>query len=90
MPVQGTNNFEDNELFDVATEVKTFLKGNKKVLLLLGDSGMGKSLFSRALERELWENYDISNIFLGEKFGIASRNTRNFECISLPTIINVR
>ncbi|KAG0300719.1 hypothetical protein BGZ98_008958 [Dissophora globulifera] len=47
----------DGELFDLTTKVKEFLDGNKKVFLILGDSGAGKSTFNKELERELWKDY---------------------------------
>ncbi|KAF9129616.1 hypothetical protein BGW39_003981 [Mortierella sp. 14UC] len=34
-----------------------FLASNRLVLLILGDSGSGKSTFNRHLERELWKKY---------------------------------
>ncbi|KAG0298721.1 hypothetical protein BGZ98_000094, partial [Dissophora globulifera] len=37
--------------------VKEFLSSNKKVLLLWGNSGTGKSTFCKELERKLWEDY---------------------------------
>ncbi|KAF9963108.1 hypothetical protein BGZ65_005932 [Modicella reniformis] len=37
--------------------VKKFLKDEKKVFLLLGDSGAGKSTFIKVLENDLWETY---------------------------------
>jgi WD40 repeat protein len=38
-------------------KVKEFLNSEQKVFLLLGDPGAGKSTFSRALDRELWNTY---------------------------------
>ncbi|KAG0020776.1 hypothetical protein BGZ80_003616 [Entomortierella chlamydospora] len=46
------------EDFDLTFHVEEFLKGNKKVFLLLGDSGAGKSTFNRAFEITLWDKYD--------------------------------
>ncbi|KAF9569517.1 hypothetical protein EC968_002604 [Mortierella alpina] len=37
--------------------VLDFLKHDGRVLLLLGDSGAGKSTFSKELERRLWDQY---------------------------------
>ncbi|KAF9934216.1 hypothetical protein FBU30_002909 [Linnemannia zychae] len=37
--------------------VKEFLDSDRKVLLILGDSGVGKSVFSQHLEYNLWEDY---------------------------------
>ncbi|KAF9991675.1 hypothetical protein BGZ80_008972, partial [Entomortierella chlamydospora] len=36
--------------FDLTTKVQEFLASDRKVFLLLGDSGAGKSTFNRALE----------------------------------------
>ncbi|KAF8972371.1 hypothetical protein BGZ46_010142 [Entomortierella lignicola] len=49
------------EDFDLTSKVQEFLEGDKKVFLLLGDSGSGKSTFNRALETSLWQNYDKDN-----------------------------
>ncbi|KAG0020582.1 hypothetical protein BGZ80_003953 [Entomortierella chlamydospora] len=54
-------NFKATEDFDLAPKVEEFLANSKKVLLLLGDSGSGKSTFNRALETSLWENYKKSD-----------------------------
>ncbi|KAF9354185.1 hypothetical protein BGX26_007987 [Mortierella sp. AD094] len=43
--------------FDLTANVQEFLKSDKKVFLLLGDSGAGKSTFNRALETDLWDKY---------------------------------
>ena len=45
----------DATTFDLETEVDKFLSSNKKVLLLLGEAGSGKSTFVRHLTRNLWE-----------------------------------
>ncbi|KAI1296169.1 hypothetical protein EDD11_007532 [Mortierella claussenii] len=47
----------DEDLFDLSDYVKDFLRSDQKVLLLLGDSGAGKSTFNRELEWELWDEY---------------------------------
>ncbi|KAG0021100.1 hypothetical protein BGZ80_003033 [Entomortierella chlamydospora] len=43
--------------FDLTSKVQEFLESDRKVLLLLGDSGSGKSTFNRALEISLWDKY---------------------------------
>ncbi|KAF9207925.1 hypothetical protein BGZ49_010200 [Haplosporangium sp. Z 27] len=43
------------EIFDLTSNVQQFLESDKKVFLLLGDSGAGKSTFNRALETSLWK-----------------------------------
>ncbi len=47
----------DKTLFDLKAKVKEFLEGTQKVMLLLGDSGSGKSAFNRMLEKDLWRAY---------------------------------
>ncbi|KAG0233266.1 hypothetical protein BGX31_004884 [Mortierella sp. GBA43] len=48
----------DDARFPLMEKVNEFLAGNRKVFLLLGDSGAGKSTFNRALEYELWHAYN--------------------------------
>ncbi len=48
---------DDTDAFDLAEEAEAFFKGDKKVALVLGESGAGKSTFLRFLEATLWENY---------------------------------
>ncbi|KAG0009119.1 hypothetical protein BGZ80_002721 [Entomortierella chlamydospora] len=43
--------------FDLTSEVQEFFGNQKKVFLLLGDSGSGKSTFNRVLEMDLWNKY---------------------------------
>jgi len=47
----------DDTRFPLMDKVKEFLGSNQKVFLLLGDSGAGKSTFSRELEFDLWQSY---------------------------------
>ncbi|KAF9899123.1 WD_REPEATS_REGION domain-containing protein, partial [Linnemannia zychae] len=47
----------EDELFPLVDKVKEFLAGDSLVMLILGDSGAGKSTFNRYLENELWKNY---------------------------------
>jgi WD40 repeat protein len=47
----------DESRFQLMDEVKEFLASKHKVFLLLGDPGSGKSIFSRALQRDLWTDY---------------------------------
>jgi len=37
--------------------ITTFLEGRRQIMLILGDSGAGKSTFNRYLERRLWNEY---------------------------------
>jgi len=47
----------DDTRFPLMDKVKEFLGSDQKVFLLLGDSGAGKSTFSRELEFNLWQSY---------------------------------
>ncbi|KAG0293763.1 hypothetical protein BGZ96_002346 [Linnemannia gamsii] len=47
----------DDTLFSLMEKVKDFLGGDSQVILILGDSGAGKSTFNRYLEHELWQDY---------------------------------
>ncbi|KAF9910695.1 WD_REPEATS_REGION domain-containing protein [Linnemannia zychae] len=49
----------DDNLFPLMDKVKEFLVGDSLVMLILGDSGAGKSTFNRYLENELWKTYKI-------------------------------
>ncbi|KAG0009583.1 hypothetical protein BGZ80_002239 [Entomortierella chlamydospora] len=48
------------DYFDLTTDVQEFLASDKKVFLILGDSGAGKSTFNRALEINLWDDYQAN------------------------------
>jgi len=48
----------DDTRFQLMDKVKEFLRGDRRVFLLLGDSGAGKSTFSRELEFALWQSYE--------------------------------
>ncbi|GJJ69070.1 hypothetical protein EMPS_01416 [Entomortierella parvispora] len=41
-------------------QVHQFLKGKGLVMLILGDSGAGKSTFNARLEQDLWDKYTVS------------------------------
>ncbi|UUM21912.1 NACHT domain-containing protein [Mycoavidus sp. SF9855] len=47
----------DSTRFDLESKVRDFLNSDKKVLLLLGEAGSGKSTFNRHLAVSLWEAY---------------------------------
>ncbi|KAF9087474.1 hypothetical protein BGX27_002933, partial [Mortierella sp. AM989] len=51
-------NAKSDEVFKLTPRVEEFLKSDKKVFLLLGDSGAGKSTFFKTLEVSLWEKYE--------------------------------
>ncbi|KAG0205119.1 hypothetical protein BGX31_003028, partial [Mortierella sp. GBA43] len=60
IPPQAKTNLQasDDARFPLMERVKTFLGSDQQVFLLLGDSGAGKSTFSRELEFELWQEYE--------------------------------
>ncbi len=63
IPPQGKPSLQssDDKLFDLTEKVTGFLQENtKKVCLLLGNSGAGKSTFNRRLEADLWDKYKKS------------------------------
>ncbi|KAG0276647.1 hypothetical protein BGZ95_007260 [Linnemannia exigua] len=47
----------DENLFSLTDKVQDFLKSECQVMLVLGDSGAGKSTFNRHLEHRLWTEY---------------------------------
>ncbi|KAF9536998.1 hypothetical protein EC957_009057, partial [Mortierella hygrophila] len=47
----------DDNLFPLMDKVRDFIAGNTQVMLILGDSGAGKSTFNRHLEHKLWQEY---------------------------------
>jgi len=59
IPPQAKANMQasDESRFPLMDKVNEFLKSDQTVLLLLGDSGAGKSMFNRTLECELWQGY---------------------------------
>jgi len=56
---QAKSSFQlaDDARFPLMDKAKEFLESDQKVFLLLGDSGAGKSTFSRELEFRLWQSY---------------------------------
>jgi len=59
IPPQAKSSLQvaDDIRFPLMDKVEEFLESDQKVFLLLGDSGTGKSMFSRELEFELWQSY---------------------------------
>ncbi|KAG9071637.1 WD repeats region domain-containing protein [Linnemannia hyalina] len=51
----------DNSALPLMDMVREFLAGNGQVMLILGDSGAGKSTFNRHLEYQLWTNYEAGD-----------------------------
>ncbi|OAQ35077.1 hypothetical protein K457DRAFT_648064 [Linnemannia elongata AG-77] len=48
---------QDNEVFPLMDKLQEFLTSNRQVMLILGDSGAGKSTFNKHLEHHLWTEY---------------------------------
>ncbi|KAG0302867.1 WD_REPEATS_REGION domain-containing protein, partial [Linnemannia gamsii] len=48
---------QDDTLSPLMEKVREFLAGSSQVMLILGDSGAGKSTYNRHLEHKLWEEY---------------------------------
>ncbi|CAG8567742.1 13447_t:CDS:2 [Acaulospora colombiana] len=59
---RGKLDVQDTDSFSLFPKVKEFLQGPKNVLLLLGDSGAGKSTFNRFLSLKLWEGYKVGGL----------------------------
>ncbi|KAG0198228.1 WD_REPEATS_REGION domain-containing protein, partial [Mortierella sp. GBA43] len=60
IPPQAKANIQapEDARFPLMERMKTFLESDQQVFLILGDSGAGKSTFSRELEFELWQEYE--------------------------------
>ncbi|KAK3842536.1 MAG: WD40-repeat-containing domain protein [Linnemannia gamsii] len=48
---------QDDDLFPLMDKVQEYLASDRQVMLILGDSGAGKSTFNRHLEHLLWTDY---------------------------------
>ncbi|KAG9070336.1 hypothetical protein KI688_009673 [Linnemannia hyalina] len=48
---------KDEDTFPLLEKVQEFLASERQVMLILGDSGSGKSTFNRHLEHRLWIDY---------------------------------
>ncbi|KAG0214598.1 hypothetical protein BGX31_001053, partial [Mortierella sp. GBA43] len=59
IPPQAKDSLQarDEARFPLMEKVQDFLTSDRKVFLLLGDSGAGKSTFNRELEFQLWQSY---------------------------------
>ncbi|KAF9911790.1 hypothetical protein EC991_002092, partial [Linnemannia zychae] len=62
IPALGkTPDAPDYTAVPLISTVMDFLEGERQVMLIMGDSGSGKSYFLRQLEREIWANYKGNN-----------------------------
>lgn len=61
IPVRGAYRIQDPESFDLETKAREILKSDKKLLLLLGNAGGGKSTFNLFLARKLWKEHKTSD-----------------------------
>ncbi|CAO3567078.1 unnamed protein product [Mortierella alpina] len=52
-----TQQSPDSDIFALMEKVTEFLNSERQVMLILGDSGAGKSTFNRHLECALWKDY---------------------------------
>ncbi|BBE08980.1 WD40 repeat-containing protein [Mycoavidus cysteinexigens] len=57
IPAQGQETAYAQTSFILIDKVYDFLSSDKKVLLLLGEAGAGKTTFNRHLTRTLWDKY---------------------------------
>ncbi len=62
VPARGKHTQYSAESFDLDQELRNFLKSEKKVLLLLGESGSGKSLFGQTLVMKVASEYRRTEI----------------------------
>ncbi len=60
VPLEGMQLY-DSTRFNLEKKVRDFLNSDKKVLLLLGEAGSGKSTFNRQLAVNLWQEYIQTN-----------------------------
>ncbi|GAM51888.1 hypothetical protein EBME_0351 [bacterium endosymbiont of Mortierella elongata FMR23-6] len=60
IPSEGQETADSKITFTLIDKVREFLSSKKKVLLLLGEAGSGKSTFNRDLTRTLWVEYQQS------------------------------
>ncbi|KAF9081526.1 hypothetical protein BGX23_000766 [Mortierella sp. AD031] len=63
VPLLAKDNLQarDDALLPLVQRVEEFINGDGQVMLLLGDSGAGKTTFNRHLENRLWRNYKMDD-----------------------------
>lgn len=57
VPISGSLTPGNSDIFDLNEKIQNFNESSKKVLLLLGESGSGKSLFGKFLKRDMAHKY---------------------------------
>lgn len=57
IPLRGAKFIQDSSTFDLDMRIEQFKNDPHLVMLLMGDSGSGKSLFIRFLEKKMWGEY---------------------------------
>jgi len=57
-PLEGRSDFDSTEKFDAFAKTKEFLEGSHRCLLLMGDSGAGKTTFAYHLAQTLWQAHE--------------------------------
>jgi tRNA A-37 threonylcarbamoyl transferase component Bud32 len=57
IPAHGMHTPHTTSTFDLFSALRDFIAGNKEVLLLMGESGTGKSLFAQTLVQQLAKTY---------------------------------
>jgi hypothetical protein len=64
VPLRGDWFANSEADFDLEEEINKFLlpKNNKKIMLLMGDSGAGKSLYTQGLVNKLWQNFSAQSL----------------------------
>ncbi|KAG0285574.1 hypothetical protein BGZ96_010193 [Linnemannia gamsii] len=53
---------KDENLFPLMEKIEGFLASECQVMLILGDSGAGKTIFNRHLEHQLWQKYQPGGV----------------------------
>ncbi len=61
IPARGAHRITDAHTFDMEQEVENYLKSDKKVLLIIGSAGGGKSTFNRFLAYQLWSKFKLGD-----------------------------
>ncbi|KAG0055689.1 hypothetical protein BGZ83_007696 [Gryganskiella cystojenkinii] len=61
-PMSKSNLQASSDKLDLLDDcVNDFLRGRAQVMLIMGDSGAGKSIFNERLENQLWETYSFGD-----------------------------